>query len=137
VTIFHGYVLLKKPPVLSSDEWYDVLSRLRGVLDHLPYDWDITKNLHWRFSLSGNEVLVCAGFNSEDLDIENLARLPAYIQAAVPQYTVAQVRDAMRTNIVILGGAMATFAESSAYARQYILDNLAEWEMLLAAAFEG
>lgn len=126
--IWHGYILIEKPQALTSGEWFDVLVRLRTVLDTLSDDWNVARRLHWRLSNAGDKVIICAGFNSDDINIEDLSRLPRYIQVVIPRFTVEQVRDAMRDHITVFGGISGTLAQSRQAALIYLSSNTGSWD---------
>ncbi|MBN2303072.1 MAG: hypothetical protein JXQ72_01255 [Anaerolineae bacterium] len=130
MAMWHGYVLIEKPPALTGQEWRDVLVRLRAVLNHLPDSRQPAHRLHTRLRPDGGAVILEAAFEARDLDIEDLARLPTYIAAVVPRFTVEQVRDAMRQYITIQGGTTdAAWRASQAAARQYVRNHADVWEL--------
>lgn len=129
MTIQKKFILIEKPPQVTGGEFFDILVHLRTVLDALPDDWDITLRLHWRLSIASDKVIICASFNTDDIDIEDLQRLPAYIQSVVPRFTVEQVRDAMRNRVTVFGGIHGTYGESLQGVTAYLVQNIGEWNV--------
>lgn len=127
--LWRGYVLIEKPPALTGQQWRDVLTRLYAALNHFPDAPYPQFRLHWRLRPDNGAVIFEAYFLADDLDINNLARLPAYLAEVLP-YSPAQVRDAMRQYITIAGGTTETsWAASHAAARAYLAAHADEWEI--------
>lgn len=137
MTEWQGYILLEKPGALSMGQWRTVLVCLYRVLNHRAAHPQPAHRLHYRLSRDSTKVILEAEFEAVDLEIEDLARLPAYISNALDgAYTPAQVRSAMRNKITIWGsgstappsGRREAWMVSGAECRAYLAANRGEWE---------
>jgi len=110
-------------------QWRTVLLALYRVLNHQPAHPQPAHRLHYRLSSDETQVIVEAEFDRADVDVEDLARLPAYISNALDgAFTPAQVRDAMRNRVTVWGSGRP-WMQSGDACRQYLAEHCAEWQV--------
>ena len=73
--LWHGYLLLDKPPALTGAEWQTVATALAGILGRRDESGDPSRRLQWRLSTDGSKVLFEAVLDTRDLDVQDLSRL--------------------------------------------------------------
>jgi len=157
---WHGYICLTQPEALRNWEWRVVLTHLFHVLNRyaaweegqwvetLPADIQPAHRLHWRRNPDWSKVIIEANFVEDDLDIEDLSRLPAYIAQALNEanesppilsydedgnpvyddareYTASQVRTGMRGNVTLW--TAEEWADSGDLAREFLRTHPVGW----------
>jgi hypothetical protein len=128
MSVWHGYVVLEKPAVLTGAEWRTVLEALSAVLGKADASSMPAKRLHGRLSLDGTRVLLEAAFDERDLDAEDLGRLCKYVSVALSgKYTPAEVREGLRGHVTLFS-AGGDWAASGSAARAYLRAHAQEWE---------
>ncbi len=98
MAIWHGYILLEKPAVLTLGEWRTALVALRAAWNRVPDDPQPARRLHWRLSVDQTKIIMEASFDTEVVNIGNAATV---INGALPQYTVAQITTSLQNNLTL------------------------------------
>jgi len=125
---WHGYVLIERPAALTAGQWRTVLLALYRVLNRRADHPLPSHRLHYRLSLDRNAVILEADFEDQDLDVEDLQRLPRYVSEALDgAFTPAQCRQGLRGHVTLFG-ARRPWSESLSGVHGYLRANGAEWE---------
>lgn len=122
MAIWDGYILLKKPALITMAQWRAVLLAIypylnRAASSNRPYE-----RLHYRLSPDSTQVVIQASFERDNLNVTALA--PVIRVALNNAYTVNQIKTAMQNNITVWPGD--DWRDASQQARDYMRVN--GWE---------
>jgi hypothetical protein len=142
MTTWHGYFAIEDV-ALTPDQRAAIIALLRElgpVSDPQP-----AHLMQFRPSLDGSRAIFEALFNADNLTVVSIkAKLAAAVginasliadsaqQTAYGPLVTYSVASVDRMRFLVFGGGAATWEESRVQARQFIIDNYAEWEDLEA-----